>query len=1646
MQQKAFTLHNKGMNRDLSISKAGESAAYENHNIRIEARDGDTALSVTNERGNKEIPLGDMGILGELIGWNVLDSHIILFSHEDDPVVPEEPDHIYRIDYKPDTNYEFEGLQLFKGDLNFHLDSPIESVVYHETDDIQKIYWVDGRNVLRFMNFMAGDKERARWNSDPTLFNCNKGASLDVKCDIDKDYAGNTRPNGVIQYVLTYYNEHGQETGPIWVSDLVYLSPSGTGGAADGTNTCRVTITFTEYDTKFENYRVYSIFRSSEDGTPVSYIVSDGSIPEFDGNEFKKIIVIDDFANQTAEDSSRLLYLGSQPIIAGTLTHKDQTLFLGDIKGTGRGELYDNLEEEIKNTMRDSNGNTRTGIIEFCLENAGDSDLSVPDAGEIYPYENQLQYSSSKILTFKGGEKYRFALVFKFADGTTTDAFWIGDAENKLYPDMSGDKIRRVIAKCNIPRSVVQIANSFKDESTGQSLLSSVQLMIAEATYADRSIKAQGILCPTVFNVWERYNNRLYTQSSWIMRPRNSGFACRHFEPIHNSNSSTGEIDCNYWDLGLPTPYYQLKNYNNQNLKNYTEEFDGKGGWDYIMILYKIDCNVWFGKRYDARAVVVKVKKTDNASSASQIETLNFATLASEANLTYELTDGFRIDYVTCSNECFTMQIYDSGDVERIGTGPESKQNAWGAIYSFLAGRVGIPDNMIDPAKNAWDSWCATAFNWYDSGKNKGTCWFNPQISTAVYYNLNKALDNDISAPNSSSPSRIAQRWINSGSTLPSSSIDYQPSYYKKHLMFVDENVITLNSPEIENSMVSFDKAEGLKLRIVGVAKITSSQSDYVVDATPAKYPGENLLNDSFKAAAGKGNLDGLISWPLWSEYGVVGKQLKDDGVTKYEMPEMINRSSKDYEWGASKNYYWLHMWNHSGKINAYTDAENSNYSNLNSKVFATMRISAKTFYNNFNEFYRFDDQVSIRVFNYISGQYVGLNINGETKYYDANINTSLMTPGDHKYPVYYSTERKDTAQEATAYNYDLMLNSPVSIEYRSTPHAVIALPARKDDLNGYYIQQVLPPLSGKDSERELPMDVPTRNTSTKITGALLPWITNTREGDYPYVDFAIDASQNPYRLSREIDGKISSGDKYVYIGEVYQDYGNNDTRYGGITEAAIQNNRFIVAGPQAVIPDDGSMTIIGNRGDTYFQRWDCLKTKPYNGATNGVIDITSVMLETHINIDGRTDLQRGVSQLASIDYENFNSLNRVYSQKDTFQTRRDLDDDFNLDSYRSTLTWTLPKTDLADVDEWTHLTLASTLKLDGDMGICRALRRMRNSIIAFQDKGISEILFNSRTQLSTTDGVPVELANSGKVDGKRYITNKYGCINKWSIVEGKTGLYFIDNINKAFCLFNGEAIDSLSDKLGFGIWFKDANKTEPWAPTSEWKNMLSFYDREHSDIYLVKDTNDEMPCLVYNENLQAFTSFFDYSAVPMITNVRDRLVSFKGDRLWLQNEGLYCNFFDRQYDFWVQYRVTPDPFGDKLWTNFDYRADFYHLLDEDARPQLPEEYLINGDYYEEALDIYKEKETFTKYKVWNEYQTTGDVSLSADTAMIDPVRKKFRIWRIAIARALKEGTNKHGLDRIRNPWINILLKKEMGESDNQLLAQLHDIVVRYFE
>ena len=134
-----------GMQQDTSISKQQPEYLIDAHNIRITAREGETLLSITNEKGPKELALKDNDgasttITGTIVGHCVLNNYLVLF------VTNNGTDGIFRIDMSQDNPV---CVNLCSGSgfsLGFDADYPIEAIGDYENENIQKVYWVDGKN------------------------------------------------------------------------------------------------------------------------------------------------------------------------------------------------------------------------------------------------------------------------------------------------------------------------------------------------------------------------------------------------------------------------------------------------------------------------------------------------------------------------------------------------------------------------------------------------------------------------------------------------------------------------------------------------------------------------------------------------------------------------------------------------------------------------------------------------------------------------------------------------------------------------------------------------------------------------------------------------------------------------------------------------------------------------------------------------------------------------------------------------------------------------------------------------------------------------------------------------------------------------------------------------------------------------------------------------------------------------------------------------------------------------------------------------------------------------------------------------------------------------------------------------------------
>ena len=515
----------------------------------------------------------------------------------------------------------------------------------------------------------------------------------------------------------------------------------------------------------------------------------------------------------------------------------------------------------------------------------------------------------------------------------------------------------------------------------------------------------------------------------------------------------------------------------------------------------------------------------------------------------------------------------------------------------------------------------------------------------------------------------------------------------------------------------------------------------------------------------------------------------------------------------------------------------------------------------------------------------------------------------------------------------------------------------------------------------------------------------------------------------------------YGYL--LNKDYDTNPDNHfkgrfnGEPTDTSMYENTWYIAGDTIKLIKDEDVTVRWTKGDTYYQRYNCLKTYPFSHeAKNSVIDILSFMVQTRINIDGTYDKQK--TDILHIEPQNFNRLNDVYSQMDNFFTYHKLDPDRFQNTFPNLVTWSKQKVFGESIDFWTNIRLTNVLDLDGSLGEITALKLWNNKLIAFQQKGIALIKYNENVMIPQTTGAPIVLMNSGLVSGKEYITNQFGCQNEWSIVNAKSGLYFSDDYNhKLYVLSDG--IKCISDELGFKSYLKNKNYSGVWTPNrNAWTEqnggtLRTYYDQQLGDIYFI----DGKDCLTYNETANLFTSFYDYVDVNNDKRVFD-FINIENKNYWILNNfanngnPLFyehraidnLNIFDNNKGYEVEITANVDPHIDKIFDTVEIRGDAY-------TPNL-------NSGYGALLP-------FDTLQVSNEYQDTNEQSLTflkdKPYSSGSNMKQKYRIWRAAIGRdALNVRAHK---DRIRNYWSRIKLKRT---ATNNLRAKIHDIIVNVYE
>lgn len=1149
------------------------------------------------------------------------------------------------------------------------------------------------------------------------------------------------------------------------------------------------------------------------------------------------------------------------------------------------------------------------------------------------------------------------------------------------------------------------------------------------------------------------------------------------------------------------------------------------------------------------------------------------------------LDDGFNAGFK--SNETYRFGIQAQfkngtwsqpvhiGDRELCTKYPKYESTYNGAKITQYGAQINVPKTLINslkergvkklrgcvvlPAPYERDIICQgilnpTVYNGYNRGKNspfaQASWFFRP--SMVKYSNQVKDLlggniefRHNYALSHSSYDKEIQNMSPQLGGTIE--DLIY-PRQYRSHF-YVDENIVTLNSPDIEfdTSIAHLDLSE-TELNVLGYVGLDSVYGDSAVTTsspTIGESPGfsPTVVGYNSSTSLKNKNNGGMVSQYLY----------KDTGVKIENGNYVSDNIEKSFP---------IFAWQKEGSIN--NDVNRPSEKGTRSSVLNIKVISNLKFFGNMTQIDEFTDRNNStlqidtpQLFDNTELGVLKLDIgylgNPLSAIYQGNVDT-LITAGI-KYPISY--------KEGGLLSGDLQYSKePVRMKYKSTPHLMMSL---KSDTAGY--QSILPRhvnimspgygisypewiLTGDPIEEVSDGDIFENEESYEgvLSAIGLDLTTNASEENKDYIldyqnykniygkfngnifvgnvgllpdsndgyglipipfegekIFKIEPStiikigevcteetyrslnikytftsndktwatpSNIYYIKISSNGHLSTVDRskaskapklgksvaysqytfgsesdnispYLLIADLRRKESPISNKFGGNSEQAKLQNIWIPAGDPVSIDNITSeyCAVPYKYGDTWFSRYDCLKTYPFTTEDpNQIVEIGSFMCETRVNLNGRYDKNKGILSNINSSPRNFNLLNEVYNQKDNFFPNVIIDKDTNkISNFPNQITWTLQKNNAEDVDSWTTLTMANTLDLNGDKGQITKLDSFNETLLCFQEKALSQILFNSRVQIPTTDGVPIEISNGYKVDGSRLLSGNIGCSNKWAVSTTSNGTYFLDSNTDSIYVFNGQLIN-LSETNGMDWWVRQNNPGMLWNPSkySNTNGIRVFNDNKYGDIYFtpgpVTDVN-QPEALCYSEQIRQFTSLMSYGGTQAMFNFVDGFYSLRETdgnvKLYENNAGDYNNFYGVTKGWDFSFISNQNPTITKIFDTIELRADSYN---SDS---------LIGDKYSTKS---QSGQPFNFIRVKNEYQDTRgyeedgtpkDVSFDFSN-----LRKKFRVWRGLIPR--NNGTRQ----RIRNPWAMITLGWKpldgLQTSDYTQKAIVHDVSVKY--
>ena len=239
-------------------------------------------------------------------------------------------------------------------------------------------------------------------------------------------------------------------------------------------------------------------------------------------------------------------------------------------------------------------------------------------------------------------------------------------------------------------------------------------------------------------------------------------------------------------------------------------------------------------------------------------------------------------------------------------------------------------------------------------------------------------------------------------------------------------------------------------------------------------------------------------------------------------------------------------------------------------------------------------------------------------------------------------------------------------------------------------------------------------------------------------------------------------------------------------------------------------------------------------------------------------------------------------------------------------------KTNNELTDSWAKFKFANYLDVDTKYGEITNLKAVGNKLYFWQANAVGIASVNERSLITDNNMAELTLGTGGILTRFDYVATLNGSsiVNDKSITNSANAIYWYDFDKNEICaMTNG--IASLS-KL------KNVQSYLNTLPRSAKQNAVSFYDKKYNEVWFrLYDKT-----LVYNEQLQAFTSFYTHNP-NWFFPFSDKLVTIKNNNMYYLH-----NIYDTPSETKeeriskIQFVVNKDISNTKVFDNVIFSAE----------------------------------------------------------------------------------------------------------------------------